>query len=66
MAKKKEATETTVAEAKPTFTKREFVKSNRFAKHRDIINVLLEDDKKYTIEEVETTISDFFSPKKTK
>lgn len=63
MAKKKEATE---AVAEPTFTKKQFVQSMRFAKHRDIINVLLEDDKKYTRDEVENIIAEFFKPKKTK
>lgn len=63
MAKKKEVTETV---AEPTFTKKQFVDSRRFAKHRDIITVLLEDGKKYTIEEVEKIVSDFFKPNKTK
>ena len=65
MAKYTKATKTT--EVKVTkFTKLQFVKSHRFAKHRDIINVLLDDSKQYTVEEVEKIISDFFSPKKTK
>lgn len=67
MAKKTNTTEK-VAEVKaaPTFTKKQFIKSQRFAKHRDLLNVLLEDDKEYTIEEVEKVIKDFFTPKKTK
>lgn len=67
MAKKTNTTEK-VAEVKaaPTFTKKQFIKSQRFAKHCDLLNVLLEDDKEYTIEEVEKVIKDFFTPKKTK
>lgn len=65
MAKKKEVTK---VETKPvaTFTKVQFVKSHRFAKHRDVLNALLSEGKEYTIEEVEKIISDFFTPKKTK
>ena len=67
MAKKTNTTEH-VAEVKaaPTFTKKQFVKSQRFAKQCDLLNVLLEDDKVYTIEEVEKIITNFFKPKKTK
>ena len=65
MAKETKATKTTEVKVNK-FTKLQFVKSIRFAKHRDIINVLLDDSKQYTIEEVEKIISDFFSPKKTK
>lgn len=67
MAKKNNATED-VAEVKtaPTFTKKQFIKSQRFVKHRDLLNVLLNDEKEYTIEEVEKVIKDFFAPKKTK
>ena len=67
MAKKTNTTEK-VAEVKaaPTFTKKQFIKSQRFAKRCDLLAVLLEDDKTYTIEEVETIITNFFNPKKTK
>lgn len=67
MAKKTNTTEK-VAEVKaaPTFTKKQFIKSQRFAKQRDLLNVLLEEDKTYTIEGVEKIITNFFNPKKTK
>ncbi|MBR2504420.1 MAG: hypothetical protein IKB61_00560 [Elusimicrobiaceae bacterium] len=47
-----------------TFFKKEFVKSERFAKHKDLVNALLEDDKKYSIKEVEDTIHNFLYGKK--
>lgn len=41
------------------FTKEKFVNSKRFAARRDIVNALLDEDKTYSIEEVENIINDF-------
>lgn len=58
MAKKKQVEE--VSEVKVLkFTKEKFVNSKRFAVRRDIVNALLDEDKTYSIEEVENIINDF-------
>lgn len=41
------------------FTKSQFVASKQFTKFRDVLNVLLEDDKQYTIDEVKKLIEGF-------
>lgn len=64
MAKKK-----TKADEQPAvkkFTKAQFVKSQRFLNRRDILNALLDEDKSYSIAEVEAIIKDFLAGKKTK
>lgn len=60
MAKKSNA-ETTVKK----FTKVQFVKSQRFANRRDILNALLDDNETYSVDEVEQIIKDFLTGKKT-
>ena len=45
------------------FSKKQFVSSQRFAKHRDLVNVLLKDDKTYSIQEVEDEINNFLYKK---
>lgn len=57
------------AEAKETskvlkFTKAQFVKSQKFAKRKDLVNVLLKEDKTYSIKEVEDLINNFLYGKK--
>ena len=46
------------------FSKKQFVNSKRFAKRTDILNALLDDDKMYSIEQVEKIINDFLYGKK--
>ena len=58
MAKKSNA-ETTVKK----FTKVQFVKSQRFANRRDILNALLDDKETYSVDEVEQIIKDFLTGK---
>lgn len=41
------------------FPKKKLVESKRFAKHRDLVNVLLKEDETYSIVEVENLIKDF-------
>ncbi|MBP1906807.1 hypothetical protein J2Z32_003471 [Paenibacillus turicensis] len=53
MAKEKEATQAV------GYTKDQIVQSSRFAQHRDIVSAFLEDEKKYTLQQVETVINDF-------
>ena len=66
---KTEETPVTKVDKKPTvkkFTKAQFVKSQRFSNRRDILNALLDENKEYSIAEVEDIIKDFLTGKKTK
>ncbi|MBS4172122.1 hypothetical protein [Bacillus sp. FJAT-49736] len=42
-----------------TYTKDQFLLSIKFAKHKDLINALLNKDEKYTTSQVEKLINDF-------
>ena len=44
---------------KEKFTKQQFLESEKFRQESDIISVILEDEKLYTISEVEAMISEF-------
>lgn len=48
------------------FTKKQFVKSQRFSNRRDILNALLDENTEYSISEVEDIIKNFLAGKKTK
>ena len=58
MEKKKEKS---VNEIEILFSKEQILKSNRFKDKRDILSVLLEDDKKYKLSDVESMIVDFLN-----
>jgi len=45
--------------ASPNFSKAKILTFNRYAKNVDALNALLEDDKKYTLSEVDKLISKF-------
>lgn len=59
--------ETTAAavkkEAAPTFTKDQLAASKRYAARRDLVSVLLEDGKGYTLAEVDGLIEKFMKGK---
>lgn len=60
--KKKQEVEQVAVETKPTeptFSKKKLLKSLRYAKNVDIIQGLLNDDKTYSIAEVDKVIEDF-------
>jgi hypothetical protein len=60
--KKKQEVEQVAVETKPiepTFTKKQLMKSLRYAKNVDIIGGLLSEDKTYSIAEVDKVIEDF-------
>ena len=57
MAKEK----TTVAEAQ--FTKEQLLSATRFANRRDALTAILNDDKTYSIAQVEKELKDFFERK---
>lgn len=41
------------------FSKEDLVKSKKYQHRRDLLNAILEDDKKYTIQEVDSKIEKF-------
>jgi hypothetical protein len=63
MAKKKTTDEPVETTDVLKFTKKQFVNSQRFAKRRDLVNALLDDDETYSIEEVELKINNFLNGK---
>lgn len=48
---------------KPNFTKRAFLKSEYYRGKQDVLNALLDDDKMYTIDEVNNLIETFLKGK---
>lgn len=46
-----------------TYSKEQLIRSQRYAKHRDLIGAILEDDRQYTIKEVDTAIDKFMKGK---
>lgn len=44
----------------PVFTKRNILTFQRYAKRRDLLSVLLEDGKEYTMEQVDSLLQNFF------
>lgn len=44
-------------------TKEQLLRSERYAKRRDLLTALLEDDKQYTLKEVDTAIEKFLKGK---
>ena len=48
------------AELPPAFTKEQLVKADRWFNRRDLLNALLEDDKTYTIEQVDDLIKEYY------
>lgn len=49
--------------AVPKHSKEQLLRSNRYARRRDLIGALLEDDKQYTLAEVDTAIDNFMKGK---
>lgn len=58
MARKKKE-ETTVDTTQEKFKKNQLVKSTVFQEYKDILNVILDNDTNYTIEEVKEKIKEF-------
>ena len=59
MAKTETAATAAKEEAAPTFTKDQLAASKRYAGLRDLVGVLLEDGKRYTLAEVDGKIEAF-------
>lgn len=47
----------------PKYTKGQILGSARFANRRDLVDALLDEDKKYTMETVDTVIEEFMKGK---
>lgn len=58
-----EKTDTKVAAKKDNtvYTKSQILKSDKFSNHYDVLNVVLHDDKNYTLEEVLKIANDFLA-----
>ena len=50
-----------MADNQARFSKEDLVKSKKYQHRRDLLNAILEDDKKYTIQEVDSKIEKFMS-----
>ena len=48
-----------MADNQARFSKEDLVKSKKYQHRRDLLNAILEDDKKYTIQEVASKIEKF-------
>lgn len=58
MSKKVEEVEQVVKE-ETRYSKKQLVSSKKYASNRDLLQVLLEDNKSYTLKEVENKIKEF-------
>lgn len=59
MSKNKNEENEQVKEKETQYSKRQLVFSKKYASNRDLLQVLLEDDKSYTLKEVENKINEF-------
>lgn len=48
-----------MADNQARFSKEDLIKSKKYQHRRDLLNAILEDDKKYTIQEVDSKIEKF-------
>ncbi len=53
------ASEAATKKAEPAYTKEQVAASQRYAHRRDLVSVLLEDGKAYTLDEVDALINKF-------
>lgn len=63
MTAKKADESATVQKAPVTFSKSQILSFKRFAARRDLLKVKLDDAQSYTMEQVETMIREFMTPK---
>lgn len=50
-------------EVKATYSKDDILKSKKFASRKDVLNVVLDNEKQYTIDEIEKLIDGFMKGK---
>ncbi len=65
MAAEKKTENNSESKTKNTYTKDQILTSEKYAKRRDLVNALLEDDKEYTIMEVDAMMEKFLKGKVT-
>lgn len=58
-AKKRESTGAKVQHTEPQFSKEQIVASDKYRSQRDLVDALLEEDKKYTIATVDKMIEEY-------
>ena len=61
MADEKTDTKVTAKKDSAVYSKSQILKSDKFSNHYDVLNVVLDDDKKYTLEEVVKIANDFLA-----
>lgn len=61
MADEKTDTKVTAKKDSAVYSKSQILKSDKFSNHYDVLNVVLDDDKKYTLEEVLKIANDFLA-----
>ncbi len=62
-AAKKNATEDKKSAAAVKYTRAQLLKAKRYSQRKDLINALLEDNRQYTIDEVDAAIEKFMKGK---
>lgn len=62
MATKKEA-DTTEQKAQVTYSKEQILTFKKFSTRRDLLTVKLDENQRYTMDQVEAVIRDFMTPK---
>ncbi len=65
MAAEKKTENNSESKTKNTYTKDQILTSEKYAKRRDLVNALLEDDKEYIIMEVDAMMEKFLKGKVT-
>lgn len=61
MADEKTDTKVTAKKDSAVYSKSQILKSDKFSNHYDVLNVVLNDDKNYTLEEVLKIANDFLA-----
>lgn len=61
MADEKTDTKVTAKKDNAVYTKSQILKSDKFSNHHDVLNVVLDDDKNYTLEGVLKIANDFLA-----
>lgn len=61
MADEKTDTKVTAKKDSAVYSKSQILRSDKFSNHHDVLNVVLDDDKNYTFEEVLKIASDFLA-----
>lgn len=61
MADEKTDTKVTAKKDNAVYTKSQILKSDKFSNYYDVLNVVLDDDKNYTLEEVLKIAKDFLA-----